>query len=215
MKEIKHSPITRITVATLAATTLLTFVAVASSKLPMTWRNPHFTGGKFKNILVLAINGKASGRADYEDGMVAKLSRPGVQVVPSYSLLPRPEATPIDMKDLRWVIKTQKFDAVIVSRIVKFEQGVRYVPGQEYPLYPYYGTLYGYYGMVAPVIYTPGYMEKVSSAQVETNFYSTEKPEGELVWTGTSKTVNPSSIKKAINDIVKLLAKAIEKENLI
>jgi len=187
----------------------------AGSNLPFTWKNPNYTGGSFKNILVLAMNGKAEGRADFEDRMVAKITRPGVQVVPSYSLLPRPQATPINMDDLRWVIKQNQFDAVIVSRIVKQDHSVKVVSGDPFPFEPYYGTLYGYYGQVAPVIYSPDYLVKETKAQVETNVYSTSKPDGELAWTGTSNTVNPGSITKAIDAVVNLLVKAMSKDNII
>jgi hypothetical protein len=186
-----------------------------STKLAFTWKNPNYPGGSFKNILVLAMNGKASSRADFEDQMVAGLTRPGIQAVPSYSLLPRPEATPIDMDQLRSVVRGQNFDAVLVSRLVKYDKTVTFVPGQAYPLYPYYGTFYGYYGALSPVVYSPGYLQTDTTAQIETNFYSTAKPDGELVWTGTSDSVNPRSVTKVINAVVKLVVQQFEKEKII
>jgi hypothetical protein len=189
--------------------------AAGSSKLPYTWRNPAYAGGAFTNILVLAMNGQSAGRADFEDRMVMEITRPGVQAVPSYSLLPRPNSTPINMDNLKEIINSQKFDAVVVSRLVKYKKTVTYVPGQAYPLYPYYGTLYGYYSVASPVVYSPGYLQKDTSAQVETNFYSTAQPDAQLVWTGTSYTVNPRSMDKAIDAVVKLLVQALEKEKII
>jgi hypothetical protein len=186
-----------------------------STKLAFTWKNPNYSGGSFKNIFVLTMNGRASSRADFEDQMVAEITRPGVQAVPSYSLLPRPESTPIDMDQLRSVVRGQNFDAVVVSRLVKYDKTVTYVPGQAYPLYPYYGTFYGYYGALSPVVYSPGYLQTDTTAQIETNFYSTTKPDGELVWTGTSDTVNPRSVAKVINAVVKLVVQQLEKEKII
>lgn len=193
----------------------LAMTGFKSTKLAFSWRNPDAPGGPFKNILVLAINGRASGRADFEDKMVAAITRPGVQAVQSYSLIPRPEATPIDMNQLRDVVRGQGFDAVIASRLVKYDKTVTYVPGQAYPLYPAYATLYGYYTYVSPMVYTPGYLQTETQAQVETNFYSTAKPDGELVWTATSNTVNPRSVNKALDAIVKLLIDEIQKQNII
>jgi hypothetical protein len=186
-----------------------------SSKLAYTWRNPNYSGSSFKNVLVLAMNGHSSGRLDFEDRMVERLARPGLQAVPSYSLLPRPESTPIQMDQLKSVVRDQKFDAILVSRLVKYDKTTTYVPGQAYPLYPYYGTFYGYYGALYPVVYSPGYLRTDTSAQIETNLYSTAKPDGELVWTGTSNTVNPKSVSKAIDDVVDLIAQQLEKENII
>jgi hypothetical protein len=186
-----------------------------STKFAFTWINPSYAGGSFKNILVLAMNGKASSRADFEDQMVAGITRPGVQVVPSYSLLPRPEATPINIDQLKSVVRGQNFDSVLVSRLVKYNKTVTYVPGQAYPLYPYYGTFYGYYAALSPVVYSPGYLQTDTQVQIESNFYSTAKPDGELIWTGTSDSMNPKSVTKVINAVVKLVVQELEKEKVL
>jgi hypothetical protein len=47
------------------------------------------------------------------------------------------------------------------------------------------------------------------------NFYSTAKPDGELVWTGTTNTFEASSAMKAIKGLVKIVAKEIENQNII
>ena len=62
----------------------MALTASAGTKLAFSWRNPAYTGGSFKNILILAVNGKATRRADFEDRMVTVLVRPGVLAVQSY-----------------------------------------------------------------------------------------------------------------------------------
>jgi hypothetical protein len=199
-------------IATLATAAVF---AVASPKLELSWKNPNFAGGTFKNILVLALNGKAVNRAEFEDELVAAISRPGGKAAPSYEFMPRPDATPIDTKDLRALIKEQKFDGIVVARLTKRETKTTYVPGDVYTPFPYYGTFYGYYGTVYPVIYSPGYMETEKEAQVEVNFYDTAKPDGELVWTGTTNTFDAGSAMKVIKDLVKIVSKELEKENIV
>jgi hypothetical protein len=194
---------------------ILASFAVASPKLELSWKNPTFAGGTFKNILVLALNGKAVNRAEFEDELVAAISRPGGKAAPSYEFMPRPDATPIDMKDLRALVKEQKFDGIVVARLTKRETKTTYVPGEVYTPYPYYGTFYGYYGAVYPVIYSPGYMETEKETQVEVNFYDTAKPDGELVWTGTTNTFDAGSAMKVIKDLVKIVSKELEKENIV
>jgi hypothetical protein len=199
-------------VAVLAIPALL---AASAPKMLLSWRNPNYSGGRFKNILVLALNGKAENRAEFEDELVAAIARPGVQATQSYVFLPRPNVTPIDMKDLKEVIQEQKFDAIIVARLTKAEKKTTYVPGQVYNPYPYYGSLAAYYGVVSPLVYSPGYLEKVNIAQVETNFYSAAKPDGELVWTGTTNAFNANSPMKVIRELVKVVIKELEKQNVI
>jgi hypothetical protein len=198
-----------------AALGSLALLAVASPKLEFSWKNPNYTGGTFKKILVLALNGKAANRAEFEDELVAAITRPGEKAAPSYEYMPRPDLTPIDMNDLRELLHNRKFDAIVVARLTKNDEKTTYVPGEAYTPFPYYGTFYGYYGAVSPMIYSPGYMVTEKEARVEVNFYSTAKPEGELVWTGTTNTFESNSAMKTIKELVKIVTKELEKENII
>ena len=198
-----------------ALSLMVTVALEAGSKLVFSWKNSNYAGSGFRNILVLAVNGRASGRADFEDRMVKEMSRPGVSVVQSYTLMPRPDATPINPDDLRGYVHDLKFDAIVVSRMIKKEKKTTVVQGDDFPFDPYYGTFYGYYGAVAPLVYDPGYLRTDTEAQIETNFYATSKPDGELVWSGTTDTLDPRSTTGAIDGIVKILVKQFEKDKLI
>src|SRR6516225_9705196 len=195
-----------------ALSMMVTVALEAGSKLVFSWKNSNYAGSGFRNILVLAVNGRASGRADFEDRMVKEMSRPGVSVVQSYTLMPRPDATPINPDDLRGYVHDLKFDAIVVSRMIKKDTKTTVVQGDDFPFYPYYGTFYGYYGAVAPLVYDPGYLRTDTEAQIETNFYATSKPDGELVWSGTTDTLDPRSTTGAIDGIVKILVKQFEKD---
>jgi hypothetical protein len=189
--------------------------ASAGTKLAFSWRNPTYAGGSFKNILVLAVNGQASRRADFEDAMVSTLSRPGVQAVQSYVFLARPDATPIDPSNLREIVQSQHFDAILVARLTKYKKTQTYVEGDAVALPPELVTFYGYYAAVTPVVYTPGYMQTDTKAQLETNLYSTSAEDGQLAWTGTSSIVDPRSPAAAIKSVVKLVSEQLQKQNLI
>ena len=63
-------------------------------------------------------------------------------------------------------------------------------------------------------VYSPDYLREDKTVRVETNLYATSTPEGELVWTGLSDSFNPSSAKKAINNVVKVVVKDLEKEGI-
>jgi hypothetical protein len=194
---------------------VMALTATAGTKLAFSWRNPGYTGGSFKNIMILAVNGKASRRADFEDRMVTVLGRPGVQAVQSYSLIPRPDATPIDPKQLREVVNGQHFDAILVAQLTKYKKTRTYVEGDAVALPPEIVTFYGYYAAVTPVVYTPGYMQTDTKAQLETNLYSTAGEDGQLVWTGTSTIVDPRSPGSAIKDVVKLVVEELAKQQVI
>lgn len=191
-------------------------IHASSPRLELSWRNPDYTGsGIFKNIMVLALNGKAGNRAQFEDEMVAAIAETGIQAQPSYEYLPRPDATPIDMTNMKWVVQQQNFDAILVARLTKRNSTTTYVPGQVYTPLPFYGTFYGYYGALAPAIYSPGYLVTEKIAQVEMNFYSTAKPDGQLVWTGTTNTFDVGSVMRVIKDLVKITIKELEKQDVL
>jgi hypothetical protein len=63
-------------------------------------------------------------------------------------------------------------------------------------------------------VYSPDYLREDKTVRVETNLYATGTPEGDLVWTGLSDTFNPNSAKKAINNVVKVVVKDLEKEGI-
>jgi hypothetical protein len=186
-----------------------------STKFVFMWMNPNYSGEHFNNILVLGINGKVENRAEFEDQLSAGITRPGIVAIPSYSLLPRPNSTPLDINQLRDVVRGQNIDAIIASRLIKVKKSVTEIPGQIYTPYPYYNSFYGYYGTIYPVVYSPDYLRVERTAQIETNFYSTVKPDGELIWTGTSDTVNPRSPLKAIDAVAKIIVQQLEKEKII
>jgi hypothetical protein len=199
----------------LAVLAALTSLEAGSTKFVFTWMNPNYSGVHFKNILVLGINGKVENRAEFEDRLSAAITRPGIIAIPSYSLIPRPNSTPLDMTQLRDVVRGQNIDAIIATRLIKVKTSVTEIPGQVYTPYPYYNTFYGYYGTIYPVVYSPDYLRVERTAQIETNFYSTANPDGELIWTGTSDTVDPRSPRKAIDAVSKLIVQQLELEKII
>jgi hypothetical protein len=187
-----------------------------STRLVTSWKNPEYAGSRFHKILVLGMSVKPGVRADFEDALSKLVTRDGVEAVPGNTILLRPEDTKLDINYLKAQIREFKIDAVIVSRLVKVETNVIYVPGEMYTLpYPYYRSFYGYYGAVYPVVYSPDYLREDKTVRVETNVYDTRTPDGAIVWTGTSDTFNPSSADKAIDGVSKLIVKELQKEGIL
>ncbi len=186
-----------------------------STKLVTSWKNPEYSGQAFHRILVLGMSAKPGVRADFEDALSKLVTREGVEAIPGNTILLRPEGTKLDIDYLKSQVKTFKIDAVIVSRLVKVDKSITYVPGQPYMPYPYYGSFYGYYGAVYPMVYTPDYLREDTTVRVETNVYAVTSGEGQLVWTGVSDTFNPKSADKVIAALSKLIMKELQKESIV
>ena len=186
-----------------------------STKLVTSWKNPEYSGPAFHRILVLGMSARPGVRADFEDALSKLVTRDGVEAVPGNTILLRPEGSKLDINYLKSQVKEFRIDAVIVSRLVKVDKSITYVPGQPYMPYPYYGSFYGYYGAVYPVVYSPDYLREDTTVRVETNVYAATSGEGQLVWTGVSDTFNPSSADKVIDALSKLIVKELQKEAII
>lgn len=185
-----------------------------SAKLQMSWKNPQFPGQKFQRLLVIGMSPNPGVRADFEDNLSAKLTREDLEVIPGNSILLRPEGAKVDIDYLKGQIREFKIDAVVVSRLVRVDTKITHVSAQTYAV-PYYGTLYGYYGVAYREVYSPEYLREDKTVRVETNFYAATPADGQLVWTGISDTFNPKSARKAIEDLAKLIAKELEKQTIL
>lgn len=204
----------------LAIALFLLTVALASgksNKLVMSWKNPNYSAGrKFQRVLALGLSDKTGVRADFEDALAAQLTETGLETIPGNTILLRPEGTQFDLNYLKIQIRDNKIDAVVVSRLIKDEKTVTYVPGTAYVApFPYYNTFYGYYGAVYPMVYSPDYLREDRKVRIETNFYVISSQEGELVWTGVTDTFNPSKPRKAINGLVKLVVKQMQADGAL
>jgi hypothetical protein len=188
-----------------------------SSKLLVSWKNPSYSAEKkFHRVLALGLSNKAEVRADFEDALAAQLGSQGYEAIPGNTILLRPPGTQLDLNYLREQIRANQIEAVVVSRLIKVDETTTYVPGTAYVIpYPYYNTFYGYYGALYPVVYSPGYLQKEKKVRVETNLYITSGPDGQLIWTGTTDTFNPSNVHKAIKGLVNLVVTQMEKEQVL
>jgi len=202
-------------VIVLAAATLL---FGKSSKLIMSWKNPAYSPTKkFHRVLALGLSNKTEVRADFEDALAAELSTKGYEAVPGNTILLRPAGTQLDLNYLKEQIRANRIEAVVVSRLIKVDNTVTYVPGTAFVApFPYYNTFYGYYGALYPVVYSPGYLQKEKKVRVETNLYYVDgAPDGQLVWTGTTDTFNPSNVHKAIKGLVNLVVTKMQKDEAL
>jgi hypothetical protein len=104
-----------------------------SSKLMMSWKNPNYNPAyKFHRVLALGLSNKTEVRADFEDALAAELSSKGYEAIPGNSILLRPPGTKLDLNYLREQIRANQIEAVVVSRLIKVDDTVTYVPGTAY-----------------------------------------------------------------------------------
>ena len=200
------------TILTIVIVLLAVSLATAkSSKLVMSWKNPNYVARKFHRVLALGLSDKTGVRANFEDALAEQLAATGMETIPGNSILLRPDGTQFDLNYLKTQVRENQIDAVVVSRLIKVDNTVTYIPGSAYVApFPYNNTFDGHYGEGYPVVYSPDYLREEKKVRIETNLYVISSQEGELVWTGVTDTFNPSNIQKAINGLVKLVVKQMQ-----
>ncbi len=197
---------------------LLVCAASAKSvKIVTSWFNPTYHGHTFRKVLVIGVAKDTEVRADFEDAMAAEIKRESIETIPGNQILLRPDpAAKPDLDYLRKQIRENGIDVVIVTRLLRVDKKVISIPSSTYVApFPYYYSFYGYLGAVYPVMYDPGYEREDITVRVETNVYTTSKPDGDLVWTGVSESFNPKSAKKIADALVQEVPKQMEKDGLL
>jgi hypothetical protein len=196
--------------AAAAALALLLPLGCASTKLADVWKAPD-PGTPPRKVLVVAVVPSQTNRRMMEGELAERLQQRGLKAVSISSLTP--EGPPPDRAQVEALVQRDGFDAVIVSRYAGAEDSVEYVPGGPVGN-PAMMGFYGYYGALYPTVYTPGAVIQNETVHVETMLYRAQG-KGELVWSTTSQTFNPTSPYKAIEDISGAVVSRMAKDKVI
>jgi hypothetical protein len=180
-----------------------------STKIEKSWMEPgaSVTPGTNNKTLVVALVKDETSRRVIED-QVAK--RIGGGAVSSYTLVSTDQVKEASEEALKQKLTDGKFTHILLMRLADVEKETSYVPGTTTGYYGGYGRYYGYgYGMYS----TPGYYTTDKNYFVETTVYSVNPDK--LLWTGTTKTVNPSKIEKTVNEIADAVSEKMKKDGFL
>jgi hypothetical protein len=180
-----------------------------STKIEKTWMEPgaSISQSPENKTLIIAMVKDETSRRVIEDELQKRLKS---KSVPSYTVL-----TPEILKDgndkiLDSVLKQGQYTHILLMRLADIEKETSYVPGTTSGFYGGYGMYYGY---GASFYSSPGYYTTDKNYFIETTVYDVRT--NKLLWTGTTKTVNPSNIKNTINDIADLVTQKMKKEGFL
>jgi hypothetical protein len=183
--------------------TLAALVAsCAATQMTSTWTDPAAKGAQLSKVAVVCITKDAGLRRIAEDTTAANLA--GAQAIPSYKIL-----GDTDLKDLDAVkskLRAAGINGVLTMRMTGVSEQVTDVGGP-------YGTFDGYWGYAAGAAYGPGYLDSETVVHMVSNLYSLEQ--NKLLWSGVSKTFDPSSAQDFMTDVSKAVAKSLEKERVV
>mgnify|MGYP001034148475 CR=1 FL=1 len=132
----------------------LVLAACSPTVLTGSWRDPAYTGGPPKKILVVGMAQKDLVRRMFEDEFVRQLQEAGVQAAASYPIF-----SPAQLKEQREQIEAEVrklgCDQVIVTRLVDRRIEEVTTPGTAYGTSYYGGGWNSYYRDSYTVVYQP------------------------------------------------------------
>jgi hypothetical protein len=185
-----------------AACGLAVAVGCASTQMTSTWLDPNATATPLRKVAVICL-AKDPGTRRMAETEAAKQVK-GTAAVPSYTVVA--DADLHNREAVKTKLRDQGFDGALVMRLAAVTEQVSTVGGP-------YSTFDGYYDWADATVYSPGYLETDVVVDVVSNLYSL--PDNKLIWSGTSRTFDPSSTKDAVSDVSKAVAKEIQKDRLV
>ena len=194
----------------LSAFVIITIISCGpSTKIVKTWMEPGASvaqNTENKTLAIAMVKDETSRRV-IEDQLVKRLNG---KAVSSYTII-----TPELLKEATEATIKQKltegqFSHVLLMRLADVEKETSYVPGTTTGFYGGYGRYYGY---GAGMYSSPGYYTTDKNYFVETTVYSVNPDK--LIWTGTTKTVNPSNIEKTVNEIADVVSDKMKKDGFL
>ncbi|MFZ4708204.1 MAG: hypothetical protein ACOYMF_19525 [Bacteroidales bacterium] len=195
----------------------LMFACAPTTKLDTCWADPSFnatTVKPFTKVLVIAPIKDVNTQRITEDKIVLNLKQ-GVGVQSYRYLLPA-DTTKAALENK---LKNDGFDGVILMHLKEVEKSTSYTPGTSYGGYygGYGGYGYGGYGYRGyggyGGGYTEGYYSEDKTFRVETNLYSVS--ESKLLWTGSTSSLNPTSLDQTLDQIIMAIKNELRKKGLI
>jgi hypothetical protein len=170
-----------------------------STKIEKSWVEPgaQVTPDSQNKVMVIALVKDETSRRVIEDELVKRIK---AKSVASYQFLTTEMIKAASEEALNNVITKENCTHVLLMRLADIEKETSYTPG----------TTYGY---GAAMYSTPGYYTTDKNYFIETTIYSVSP--NKLLWTGTTKTVNPSKVDKAVNDIADVIVAKMKDDKFL
>jgi hypothetical protein len=179
------------------------------------WEDPSYHAAPLNKIMVIAVRKDDLKRRMWEDALVAELStknHTGTVAIASYQLFP--DGLP-DTVEVRRIVKDRNFDGVLVVARAQIDTTSSEVAGYTVsePT-TIYSRRWGAYVTRYRDVYYPGYSESEVAVSVRTDLLVPES-DGKLVWSVTSRAVDPTSADQFRQSVAGDVAGLLKKKHFI
>jgi hypothetical protein len=191
---------------------LILMVGCATSELVDKWNDSSFQGPPLTKMLVISVSKNETQRRSWEDAFSVELAKYRVAGTPSYRLYP--DAVP-DTNQVMQTIQSDGFNGVLIIRRLPAEMNAEYKAGyvtreRNMRYYPHTDRLMTYYATIHHDAYIDS--EKVDIRSIDV--WAT-KNEGQMIWSATSETPEPNSVRTVRPEIVSLVLSELAKQSIV
>jgi hypothetical protein len=151
-------------------------------------------------------------RRIWEEAFSTELAKHNVATTSSYRLFP--DAVP-DTNQVLQIMQSNGFDGVLITHRLPSETKTQFVEGYQTQELDkrYNGRRYGFTTYYRN-IWHPGYIDSQKVDIRSIDVWAT-KNEGQMIWSATCETPEPSSIQEVRPEIVKLVISELTKQRII
>jgi hypothetical protein len=197
----------------LAACCMAVVAAAAKTKVVETSGDKKPQEARPRKILVLVVASDAKIRASFEEVIAGELSLRGAPAVASNAAFPE---LPKERSTFEAKLVSDGFDAVTVTRMVSKDDKLEWKEGFDSYRSDYMGMdCWGGYWYAYQQVFVQGYLEKETRVRARTDLWRTSGTKGRLVWSGTTESLDPSTVPQAAREVGVAVAKALAKTKLI
>ncbi len=190
--------------------------ACTNTRLTDTQVNETIRGESVSYVLVIMVTDDDELREPFEDGFVAQFNKRGVNAVSSLDVFAIPGDQKLKKEVILKTVDEYQNDAVLISHLVDVEKSevskfsnASSTSGS--------GGFYGFYNYAYDYVHAPGLYSTHTHkfVRLETNLYDVEIEK--FMWSGRaeSKLRHPKSDKRVIDDMIKVVIKDLQRNNLI
>jgi hypothetical protein len=189
---------------------LSSLTGCASVSLQDSWKDPGATTKQYRKLLIVGLAEKAQMRQVFEEVFASEAVKKGVVGIASYTI------TGVDTKpsreSLEKAVKKSGADAVVTTRLVGYKKDSDVRTGF---VLTSHGTtaMYGVPVSYATFVHQPVEVTTSTKAAIETNLFDAET--GLMVWSVTTRAVDPEGIITITRDVADIAIKALAKDGLL
>ncbi len=191
---------------------LLLLTGCSTTQVQETWRLPGYQPQATQKVLVVAMASKESIRKVIEASFVSQLEAKGFMAIPSNQWLP--DGTRLNRDAIIPVVRENGITTVLVTSIKDVQKSTAYQPeqntGAQDNLFRNFDTYYAYSSSGQ---HETGSYAALTDYLIETNLFDVRTQK--LSWSVTTRTSETGSLKKAVDEIVKVTVYQAAKDKVL